>query len=256
MKTRSLVYVVCGLFAAAVPFLHAEGAAGSQAVTLKYIGHSCIQLTAADGTTVVADPYGISRPSGLEMIPKDLAVDAVTISHGHTDHSGGLLRLGGKKTAITAPGSYTVGPFAITGCESDHGVVKGEPQGSNRVFIFETAGIKIAHLGAAGIITQPDVLAAVKGADVAIMDIGADDGHPLKEMVEQIVSLGVHTIIPGHYTLKAGDLRYYGAPTVDEFIQIAVPKGMNVEKTGSEIELKPGMPHRILIMTPSMLSKQ
>jgi L-ascorbate metabolism protein UlaG (beta-lactamase superfamily) len=247
------VMTVCVLLAASVPFARAQDESGSQAVTLRYIGHSCVQLTAADGTVVVADPYGFSRPSGLEMVPKGLAVAMVTVSHNHPDHSGGVVRLGAAKKTIDKPGFYTVGPFAITGYESDHGVIKGVSQGNNTVFIFKIAGIRIVHLGAAGIIGQADILQAVKGADVAVMDVGGDDAHPLKEMVEQITSLGVHTIIPGHYSLKA-DSRYYGAPTVDEFIQLAVPKEMKVERTGSEVALHPGMPDRILVMTPAALS--
>ena len=55
-------------------------------ITLQYIGHSSILITAPDGTHIISDPYG-DHPSGLAAFPADLTADAVTISHYHPDHA-------------------------------------------------------------------------------------------------------------------------------------------------------------------------
>jgi hypothetical protein len=47
-------------------------------IRLSFVMTVCILLAAADGTVVVSDPYGFSRPSGLETVSKGLAVVAVT----------------------------------------------------------------------------------------------------------------------------------------------------------------------------------
>lgn len=249
---RLAVALACVIAAAAV--LPVSGAdAGSGAAILAYLGHASFTMTAPDGTIVVMDPYGTNKPVGLAAFPSDLVVNAAVVSHSHPDHAGGVLKLKGKPDLriINKPGSYAVGPFKITGYESDHGVVNGAPQGTNVVFVFEVGGVRIVHLGGAGLITQAPILEAVKDADVAIVDMGEDSGHPIAKMMEQLVALGVRTLIPVHYSLTAGS-RYYGAPTLEEAL-LKAPAGLKVERQGSSITLSAGMPGQVLCMTPSLL---
>jgi hypothetical protein len=50
-----------------------------QPVPLRYIGHSCTLVIAPDGTRIVGDPYGASRPEGLPAFPKDIEAEVVMI---------------------------------------------------------------------------------------------------------------------------------------------------------------------------------
>ncbi len=253
MRNTRIVAAFAFVIAAAAVLPLCAADAGSDAAVLSYLGHACFTMTAPDGTIVVIDPYGTNKPVGLAAFPGNLAVDAAVVSHSHPDHAGGVLKLKGKPDLriINKPGSYDVGPFKITGYESDHGVVNGVPQGTNVVFVFEIGGVKVVHLGGAGLITQAPILEAVKSADLAIVDMGEDSGHPIDKMMEQLVALGVNTLIPVHYSLSASS-RYYGAPTLEEAL-LKAPAGLPVQRQGSTIGISAGMPSQILCMTPSLL---
>ena len=50
---------------------------------IRYLGHSCFQLTTKEGTCILTDPY---TKVGYEL-PAGLWADIVTVSHGHFDHN-------------------------------------------------------------------------------------------------------------------------------------------------------------------------
>jgi L-ascorbate metabolism protein UlaG (beta-lactamase superfamily) len=223
----------------------------SESVTLEYIGHSCFLITAPDGTRIVSDPYGWSHPKGLSAFPDDIHADVVTISHTyHTDHSNAAA-IGGTPRVLTKPGSHQVGIVSITGSKSDHGLVNGVSRGDNTVFVFEIGEIKIAHLGAAGVVTQADVLAAINNADVITIDLHGDAAHPLGEQVTQTQRVNARTMIPIHYSLDKHS-RYGDALTLDEFLQ-ALPQEAVVVRNVSSIQVTSDMPERVAILTPLAL---
>jgi L-ascorbate metabolism protein UlaG (beta-lactamase superfamily) len=214
---------------------------------LQYIGHSCTLIAAPDGTRIVSDPYG-DRPSGLAAFPDDLTAEAVTISHFHPDHDNSSA-INGKPKVIYDPGSYQVGMVKITGYKGDHGLVEGKPRGANTIFVFEIGELTIVHLGAQGVVTEGDILAAMENADVIIVDIMGDVQHPLKEELDQLLERNVRTIIPGHYSFE-GESRYYDSATLDEFLQI-VPSDLPIVREGSTIRITAPMPRQIVVLAPS-----
>ena len=175
--------------------------------SLQYIGHSCTFITAPDGTRIISDPYG-DHPSGLASFPENLTADAVTVSHSHPDHNN-VRAIEGDPKIIRDPGSYQVGMVKITGYKSDH----GSGSGNNTVYVFEIDGVKIVHLGAAGVVTQSEILITMENADVMIVDIMGDAQHPLTDELNQLLERNVRTIIPTHYSFD-GNLRYYGSATL------------------------------------------
>jgi L-ascorbate metabolism protein UlaG (beta-lactamase superfamily) len=221
-------------------------------VFLKFIGHSSTLITAPDGTRIVSDPFGSSHPEGLADFPKDLIAEMVTVSHDHPDHSNARA-VGGSPKIVTAPGDYSIGMITVTGIEGDHGLVKKRSTGKNIVFVFQIGDVKIVHLGAAGVVTQPDILAALQDADVVIMDIMGDTAHPLQEELDQLISLNVRTIIPTHYSLNSS-YRYYNSAMLDEFLKI-VPADLPVVRQGSTLNVTPNMPHQIMILEPAANEK-
>ena len=206
----------------------------SEPTTLQYIGHSCILITALDGTRIISDPYGSNHPSGLAPFPNDLTADVVTVSHFHPDHSN-VSAVKGTPKIISDPGSYQVGVVKITGFEGDHGLVNGKSSGANTVFVFEIGEVKIVHLGAAGVVTQSDILTAMENADVIIVDVMGDTAHPLKDEMNQLLERNVRTIIPTHYSFE-DQPAYYGSVTLDEFLQI-VPSDLAIVRQGSTLQI-------------------
>jgi L-ascorbate metabolism protein UlaG (beta-lactamase superfamily) len=141
----------------------------------------------------------------------------------------------------------------ITGYEGDHGLVDGKPTGFNIVFVFEIGEIKIVHMGAAGVVTQPDILAAMENADVIILDIHGDAAHPLDEQFAQMSEVNARTVVPTHYSCEERT-RYYGAVTLDEFLEL-LPAEAAIVREGSEIQIVPNMPDQIAVLTPLTLKE-
>jgi L-ascorbate metabolism protein UlaG (beta-lactamase superfamily) len=143
----------------------------------------------------------------------------------------------------------------ITGYKSDHGYTGGVPAGDNTVVVFEVGGAKIVHMGAAGVITQTDILAAIQNADVAIIDAMGTDSHPVQEMMAQLRKSGVRTVIPAHNSFSEDNL-YYDSLTVDGFLKLLSADEKVTRMDGSTITILPGMPIQVLVMTPLALSLQ
>jgi L-ascorbate metabolism protein UlaG (beta-lactamase superfamily) len=224
-------------------------------VLLEYIGHACFLLTAGDGTRIVMDPYNSNAaPSEIAKFPPNIVADIVTVSHFHPDHDG-ISGVGGKPRPIFQPGSDQAGAVKITGYKSDHGYLNGVPAGDNTVFVFEVAGMKIVHMGAAGVITQSDILAAIENADVVMIDAMGTDSHPVPEMMAQLRKSNVRTIIPAHNSFSDATL-YFASITVDEFIRLLTPEEVVNRMDGSSITVTPATPVQVLILKPSALSAQ
>jgi L-ascorbate metabolism protein UlaG (beta-lactamase superfamily) len=223
--------------------------------TLQYIGHACFVLTASDGTRIAMDPYNsYAAPIEIQKFPADIAADLVTVSHFHGDHAG-IKSITGQPRAMYQPGSDSIGIVQITGYKADHGLNNGVPFGDNTVFVFTIGRIKIVHMGGAGLITQPDILAAVENADVVIIDANDLPTHPAAEMTAQLRERNVRTVIPTHYSFTE-KTRFYGNNTIDELIATLPPEETVVRESGSELAVTAGMPVQFLVLTPLALASQ
>jgi L-ascorbate metabolism protein UlaG (beta-lactamase superfamily) len=222
--------------------------------TLQYIGHASFLLTVSDGTRIAIDPYNdYTAPAEIALYPEGITADVVVITHFHSDHSNVRAIAGAR--AVYQPGADSAGIVKITGLAGDHGLVNGAPSGANTVFVFTIGEIKIVHMGGGGVITQPEILAAVGNADVVMIDAMGDPTHPIVEIVDQFRAHGVRTIIPTHYSFT-DTTRIYGEITIDEFVNLLAPDETVVREDGSELVVTAGMPRQVVILTPSALSTQ
>jgi L-ascorbate metabolism protein UlaG (beta-lactamase superfamily) len=220
---------------------------------LEYIGHSCFLLTAPDGTRIVMDPYrDYLVPREIQIFPKGITADAVVVSHFHGDHANWQAIQGAR--LIYEPGTDAVGMVKLTGFVGDHGIVNGAPVGNNTVWVFEIGSIKIVHMGANGVVTQPEILAALKDADVVIMRAAGDGGHPVPDMMKQLRDLNTRTLLPSHYSISA-EYRYT-VLTLDEFLALLGPDETVVRSENSELTVTPGMPRQVVVLKPSALASQ
>lgn len=174
-------------------------------VTLTWLGQSCFVLGTAAGTRVVIDPI----PKGIGYdLPAGLRADVVTISHEHPDHNNVALVTGRTRVLrglTTDKKGWTkidekVKDVAIRTVGVYHDDKQGKERGLNSVFIFEVAGLRIAHLGDLGHLLDDKQLSAIGSVDVVLVPVGGVftiDAEQATRVIDQLRPRLV--VVPMHY---------------------------------------------------------
>jgi len=173
-------------------------------VAIEYIAHSCFRIHTA-GTRLLIDPYASRTWLGYDF-PARLAADEILITHPHYDHDADVL-LGGQPApwtpnikALRDPGSYKLADVAITGIRGKHADPWGKEFGqTNTIWLLEIGGLRIAHLGDNGRLTDAN-LQELGRVDILMMPIDSRH-HILKEPEIQAIRAALHPriVIPMHY---------------------------------------------------------
>lgn len=173
-------------------------------VAIESIAHACFRMHSAGGSRILIDPYASRVWLGYDF-PEELAADAILITHPHYDHDGGEFI--GRKVPWTPevqvlrdPGNYTVGDFHITGIRGKHADPWGKEFGQkNTIWRIEVSGLRIAHLGDNGPLTESNVRELGR-VDILMMPIDARE-HILKNSEVQAIrgTARPRVLIPMHY---------------------------------------------------------
>lgn len=176
-------------------------------MNIQYYGHSCFKITtkpagrATDDITVFLDPF--DKETGLR--PPQGHADLVLVSHGHHDHNN-FLALKDNPVIIDTPGEYSIKGINLVGIDSFHDEVSGEKRGKNTIFVFESEGIKICHLGDLGCDLTSKQLDEIDGIDVLLIPIGGKytiDGKKAAEIAKRIEP---SVVIPMHYKMTGSTI--------------------------------------------------
>jgi L-ascorbate metabolism protein UlaG (beta-lactamase superfamily) len=196
MRRRLIAF---GFAAAALSLAASPGRAEAH---LEYIAHACFAVESPAGVRVVIDPYNSNRWMGYHF-PSDVPAKAVLISHPHYDHDASYYWPVGVPV-FREPGQYSVGDIRVTGIEGRHAGPYGAEFGQkNTIWLVETGGVRIAHLGDNGPLT-PSNYKALGRVDVLLTP--ADDlEHILTsaEIGDIRAKLSPKITIPMHYRLEA-----------------------------------------------------
>jgi len=200
----------------------ASGAAGRPVAYLTWYGQSCFLLESASGTRIVMDPMAANL--GYQP-PADLHADAVTISHDHLDHNN-LALVQGKPRVFRGLTADKKGWVKIDDRVKDitirsvgvyHDPKRGTDFGLSTVFIFETAGVRIAHLGDLGHALTDQQISAIGSVDVVLVPVGGGstlDAQTATYVVDQIRPRLL--VVPMHF--KTDALTSKDVATVDAFV--------------------------------------
>ena len=198
------------------------------AAALRWYGHAMFLLTTPAGVKALIDPY-VDIGYGL---PQPIDAALTTISHEHPDHNNDALSATGERVlrGLTADGWATVdetaGDLRIRTVNAYHDDQQGTARGRNAIFVYETAGLRLAHLGDLGHQLDAAQIAAIGGpVDVLMVPIGGTFTIDPAGATELVAALQPRVVFPIHYkTDKAGG----ALSPVDPFLE-----GKTVQRIGS-----------------------
>ena len=185
---------------------------------IRWFGHSCFLLEAADGTKVITDPFdeSVGYP-----IPEE-EPDVVTVSHEHFDHNA-VDVLEGSPEVVKGVGEKKIKGIAFKGIKSFHDKTKGAQRGPNTIFVFAIDGIRFCHLGDLGHLLTNDQEKEIGELDVLLIPVGGTYTIDGREAIEVSKQLNPKLIIPMHYRTEVCNI---GIDSCEKFL-----KGFtNIEK--------------------------
>ena len=162
---------------------------------IKHIGHAEFLVETESGVRIVTDPYDAGCGYPLRKVTADVAL----ISHHHHDHDA-VENLKGKPRIIDNAGVFTPEPdVKITAVRGFHDDAEGAKRGETLLFLIETEGLRIVHLGDLGCGLNVEQLQTLKSPDILMIPVGGFYTIDAQQARETAERLGARMILPMHY---------------------------------------------------------
>ena len=188
-----------------------------------YLGHSSFKLKTKN-VTLITDPFD-PKMVGLKFPP--VSCEIVTVSHPHRDHDY-LEAVRDYKKAVEGPGEYEILGVSILGLTTFHDKAKGEERGKNTIYIFESEGLRMAHLGDLAHKLTDKMVEEIGSINILMIPVGGEVTLSANEAVEVVRSIEPNIVIPMHYKEEGVKQEAFEKlETVDNFLK---EMGLTVEK--------------------------
>jgi L-ascorbate metabolism protein UlaG (beta-lactamase superfamily) len=195
---------------------------------ITYFGHSAFSLTTPSGQVALIDPWIITNPRCPESLKKLSRVDAIFLTHAHSDHMGDALVIAKqfrpKLVAIfetclwladrgfdkeilpmSKGGTQQVGDFDVTMTHAMHSnsieengerIYAGEPAG---LVVRMPGGATLYHAGDTALFGDMKLIGELYQPHIAMLPIGDLFTMGPREAAYAIRYLNVKHVIPMHY---------------------------------------------------------
>jgi L-ascorbate metabolism protein UlaG (beta-lactamase superfamily) len=194
---------------------------------ITWLGHSAFRITTPGGKVILIDPFLENNPSCPAALKKPDRVDAILISHGHSDHVGDAVALGkrfspeilcmyeisvwlaskGVKnvTGMSKGGTARAADVEVTMTQAIHSssmqdggqvIYMGEPCG---LLVRLPGGLTIYHAGDTGVFSDMKIISELYAPEIACLPIGDLYTMGPREAALAIRLLGVRHVVPMHF---------------------------------------------------------
>jgi len=188
---------------------------------------------------IAVDPFDESI--GLK-VPKTEA-QILLITHQHSDHNN-KKAISGSPFLVEEPGEYEINGVYIQGIPAFHDDSQGEERGVVTIYVIESEGIKICHLGDLGQKElTPEQLDQIGDVDILMVPVGGVYTIGAKGASRIISQIEPKLVIPMHYQvpklkLKLNSLEQFlkemGSPAVEIQKKLKI-KASDLPKEKTEI---------------------
>ena len=170
-------------------------------------GHSEFLMESADGYRILTDPF--DDHVGYPMHTVDC--DAVTVTHGHGDHSY-VQKAQGAQVIVDHAGTVHLTPeITVTGIPCWHDDQQGKLRGQNLIFIYEIDGLRVAHFGDLGAWDE-ELAARLEDIDILMIPVGGFFTINAASAARLIERIKPRMVLPMHYKTDANTAAYSDTP--------------------------------------------
>lgn len=189
---------------------------------IRFVGHATFLIETAGGVRIATDYAGFAGPG--------VTPDVVTMNRAHISHFtpdpdpaiGHVLRGWGAGPEDPADHHLEVGDVLIRNVTTDIRGWSGREADANSIFIFESAGLCLAHLG--HLHHEPSDAQYARIGRVDVVMVPVDGGYTMEQaaMIRVMKRLKARLVLPMHW-FGAANLRAFLAGMRDDFAVIEEP---------------------------------
>jgi L-ascorbate metabolism protein UlaG (beta-lactamase superfamily) len=208
MKRRNLIrYMQASLLATAATGVASRWqplqAQSNESLSVEWLGHTCF-LFIGSGKRILVNPFRTIGCTAGYRAPSVIA-DLVLVSSLLLDE-GNLDGLRDDQKLLFEAGEYGLGDLQFRGIKTDHDRNGGRRFGSNTVWGWTQAGIKILHLGGAAAPIDFEQQILMGRPDLLLLPVGGGPkAYAPQEAVDAMKLLNPKVVIPTHYLTQAAD---------------------------------------------------
>ena len=218
---------------------------------IQHVGHAEFLIVTESGCRIVTDPYDATCGYPVPRIQ----ADAVLVSHQHHDHNAVEL-LEGQPRVIDRAGTHTLDTdIRVTALQGYHDDVHGAKRGETLLFLLETEGLRIVHLGDLGDGLSAEQAERLKNPDILMIPVGGFFTIDAELAWKTARQLGAKVVLPMHYKTEfnadwpiAGPeafLAHYGPDEIRENAEV-------LRVTAGDLECQPRV---VMFRSPAASAK-
>lgn len=184
-------------------------------VSLSYVGHSTFLIESPRGVRIATDYNDHVRPSA---IPDIATMNKAHSTHFSTQLDRGITHVlrGWMPDGSKARHDVTLLDVHVRNVATNiRGLADATQEWGNSIFVFEVAGLCIAHLGHLHHTLQPWDLQQLGRIDVLLTPVDGSWTMDVPGMIEVVKAVQAPLVIPMHY---------FGEPTLRRFLDAAQPE--------------------------------